>query len=132
MHMGISSKGAQRRHAIGALLFAVAACVAAAVRADEPAGTWTMKSPLPAARGEVAAVALDGKLHALGGSVSGTAGPYHDAYDPATERGGRGRLCRKGAIISPSRSPAAKSMRSAVSSARCIKAPVLALSNMIR
>ncbi|MGA9895962.1 MAG: hypothetical protein WBQ55_27255, partial [Xanthobacteraceae bacterium] len=29
-------------------------------------GTWTFKSPLPAPRAEVAAVALDGKLHALG------------------------------------------------------------------
>ena len=44
-----------------------------------------MKAPLPAPRAEVAAVALDGKLHALGGSVNGTAGPYHDEYDPATD-----------------------------------------------
>ena len=44
-----------------------------------------MKAPLPASRGEVAAVALDDKLHALGGSVNGTAGPYHDEYDPATD-----------------------------------------------
>src|ERR1700726_4121442 len=48
-------------------------------------GTWAMKAPLPAPRAEVAAVAFDGKLHALGGSVSGTAGPYHDEYDPATD-----------------------------------------------
>src|SRR5271163_4090166 len=48
-------------------------------------GTWTVKAPLPAARSEVAAVALDGKLHALGGVASGTSGPYHDAYDPATD-----------------------------------------------
>src|SRR5215471_4092897 len=49
-------------------------------------GTWTMKSPLPAVRAEVAAVALDGKLHALGGSLDGKAGSYHDEYDPATDR----------------------------------------------
>ncbi len=49
-------------------------------------GTWTFKAPLPAPRAEVAVVALDGKLHALGGAVGGTAGPYHDVYDPATDR----------------------------------------------
>ena len=47
-------------------------------------GSWTMKAPLPSARGEVAAVALDGKLHAIGGSVDGKARPFHDEYDPAT------------------------------------------------
>ena len=50
-----------------------------------PPGTWTMKAPLPAPRAEVAAAAFDGKLHAIGGSVSGTAGPYHDEYDPAAD-----------------------------------------------
>src|SRR5262245_45415390 len=39
-------------------------------------GTWTMKSPLSAVRAEVAAVALDGRLHALGGSLDGKAGSY--------------------------------------------------------
>ena len=48
-------------------------------------GMWSVKAPLPSPRAEVAAVALDGKLHALGGSVNGTAGPYHDEYDPATD-----------------------------------------------
>ena len=40
--------------------------------------------PCHAASSEVAAVALDGRLHTLGGSVNGIAGPYHDEYDPAT------------------------------------------------
>ena len=44
-----------------------------------------MKSPLPAVRAEVAAVVLDGRLHALGGSSDGRAGAYHDEYDPATD-----------------------------------------------
>jgi hypothetical protein len=62
----------------------------ATVHAQAPAGSltmkgsWTLKAPLPGARGEVAAVALDGKLRALGGSVDGKAGPYDDEYDPAT------------------------------------------------
>ena len=57
----------------------------ATVNGQSPPGTWTMKAPLPAPRAEVAAAAFDGKLHAIGGSVSGTAGPYHDEYDPATD-----------------------------------------------
>ena len=125
----------QRRHAVGAALFAVAALLAAAVHAQEPpgtgSGTWTLKAPLPAARAEVAAVALDGKLHALGGAVSGTAGPYHDEYDPATDRGARGRRCRKVVTISASRPPAARSTRSAASSARYTKAPAPTPSNTI-
>lgn len=33
----------------------------------------------------MAAVALDSKLHALGGSTNGRAGFYHDEYDPAKD-----------------------------------------------
>jgi N-acetylneuraminic acid mutarotase len=58
-------------------------------------GTWTLKMPLPAPRTEVAALAVDSKLHAIGGSVNGkslrSVGSVHkDAgsgafqYDPAT------------------------------------------------
>jgi hypothetical protein len=36
-------------------------------------GTWTMKSPLPEIRAEVAAVALNGRVHAFGGSLDGMA-----------------------------------------------------------
>jgi Kelch motif len=56
------------------------------VHSQTPAGTWTMKSPLPAVRAEVAAVAHDGRLHALGGSFDGKAGSYHDEYDPTTDQ----------------------------------------------
>jgi hypothetical protein len=48
-------------------------------------GTWTMKSPLSSVRAEVAAVALDGRLHALGGVVDGKSTPHHDEYDPAAD-----------------------------------------------
>jgi N-acetylneuraminic acid mutarotase len=51
-----------------------------------PRGIWTIKSSLPAARAEVAAVALDGKLHALGGVFDSKSVPYHDEYDPATDK----------------------------------------------
>jgi hypothetical protein len=56
------------------------------VHSQTPAGTWTMKSPLPAVRAEVAAVALDGRLHALGGSFDGKAGSYHEEYDPTSDQ----------------------------------------------
>ena len=51
---------------------------------ETSSGIWTMKAPLSAVRAEVAAVAFNGKLHALGGSFDGKAGVFHDAYDPAT------------------------------------------------
>jgi len=34
----------------------------------------------------VAAAALNGRLHALGGSLGGSAGSYHDEYDPTTNQ----------------------------------------------
>jgi len=69
-----------------------------------------MKTPLPAPRAEVAAVAFDGKLHALGGSVNGVAGPYHDEYDPATDNWRPAHRYPKGAIISLWLSQAARFM----------------------
>jgi N-acetylneuraminic acid mutarotase len=44
-----------------------------------------MKSPLSSKRAEVAAVALDGKLHALGGAVDRKSVPDHDEYDPVAD-----------------------------------------------
>ncbi|HLN40739.1 MAG TPA: hypothetical protein VK337_23370, partial [Xanthobacteraceae bacterium] len=87
-----TSVAAQRPLVIGTVLLAGlvwSLTSIATVNGQSPPGTlpgsWTMKAPLPAPRAEVAAVAFDGKLQALGGSVSGTAGPYHDEYDPATD-----------------------------------------------
>ena len=54
--------------------------------AQSDPGSWSMGAPLPSARGEVAAVALGSELHAIGGSVGGTARPFHDVFDPATDR----------------------------------------------
>lgn len=56
-----------------------------AADAQTPLGTWTLKSPLPTARAEVAAVAVDGRLHALGGVVDGKSVSNHDEYDPAAD-----------------------------------------------
>ena len=49
-------------------------------------GSWTMKAPIPLARNEVALAAVAGKVHVIGGGIKGMAGPYHDEYDPATDR----------------------------------------------
>jgi hypothetical protein len=78
----------QRRTVTAAALLATLMCGSTAaemVRGQTAPGTWTMKAPLPAVRAEVAAVALGGKLHAIGGAVNGTAGPYHDQYEPASD-----------------------------------------------
>jgi N-acetylneuraminic acid mutarotase len=46
---------------------------------------WERRAPMPTARGALAVVALDGRLHALGGAADG-ASNAHEVYDPATNR----------------------------------------------
>jgi N-acetylneuraminic acid mutarotase len=67
---------------LGAILLAAAAAPA---QAQGLPGTWTLKAPMAAGvRGEVAAVAYQGKLYAIGGNVAGNAVPRNEVYDPAT------------------------------------------------
>src|SRR5512140_3270980 len=54
--------------------------------ADASLGAWTMRTPMPAVRGEVAAAVANGKLYAVGGNVAGKAVPRNEEYDPATGR----------------------------------------------
>jgi N-acetylneuraminic acid mutarotase len=58
-----------------------------AVQAESPQspGTWTMKTPMPTARAEMAAAVVGGKLYAIGGNIGGTAVPHNTEYDPATD-----------------------------------------------
>ena len=49
-------------------------------------GSWSIRAPYPAAVNEVAVVGVGNKLHVLGGSVLGVAGPYHEVYDPETDK----------------------------------------------
>ena len=52
----------------------------------QSAGNWVMKAPLPAALDEVGVAYVSGKVHVIGGSVLGYTGPYHQEYDPATDK----------------------------------------------
>src|SRR6266852_661043 len=52
----------------------------------QSAGSWVMKAPLPAALNEVSVAYAGGKVHVMGGSVLGFTGPYHQEYDPATDK----------------------------------------------
>src|SRR5579872_6110767 len=49
-------------------------------------GSWAMKAPVPAPLDEVGVVYAAGKVHVIGGSVLGYTGPYHEEYDPATDK----------------------------------------------
>jgi N-acetylneuraminic acid mutarotase len=49
-------------------------------------GSWSLRAPYPAAVNEVAVVGVGNKIHVLGGSVLGVAGPYHEVYDPETDK----------------------------------------------
>src|SRR5262249_61866721 len=49
-------------------------------------GKWSEAAPLPLARDHMAVVAVAGKIHAIGGRLTGPADRTgrHDVYDPAT------------------------------------------------
>src|SRR5579871_1823456 len=65
-------------------------CAASAVQIGDAraqsAGTWSMKSSVPAALSEVAVAYVGGKVHVMGGSVLSVINPYHVVYDPAADR----------------------------------------------
>jgi hypothetical protein len=60
----------------------------AASQTGEAPGTWATKSPLPAARNEIVAVAANDKIYALGGSLrqANYALTRNEEYDPATDK----------------------------------------------
>jgi N-acetylneuraminic acid mutarotase len=69
--------------ALGAALVGLWAALPA--QAQTLVGAWTVKAPIASGkRGEVAAVAYQDKLYAMGGNVDGNAVPRNDVYDPAT------------------------------------------------
>jgi hypothetical protein len=71
-------------------------------RSQGSLGTWTLKAPLPAVRAEVAAIALDGKFHALGGVVNNKSVSSTTNTIRTPTVGAPWRRCRKRAIIWPS------------------------------
>lgn len=52
---------------------------------DAARDTWVLRAPLPTARGALAVAALNGRLHAVGGSDGAPTGA-HEVYDPVTDR----------------------------------------------
>src|SRR5258708_40189705 len=82
-----------RRIAISLRVLALVGSMAAEPVLAQPAsGTWTLKAPMPAPRGETAAIAFGGKLYAIGGNVLTVGAPFaksvprSEEYDPATDR----------------------------------------------
>jgi N-acetylneuraminic acid mutarotase len=79
---------------------------------DPATGRWTQAAPLPRPRDHMVVVAVDGKIHAVGGRFAGNDDMMadHDVYDPATNawtsapplptaRGGVGGTVYKGLIL---------------------------------
>src|SRR3990170_732820 len=66
-------------------VLAACAVVAVSVTVAGAHGGWTKKAPMAAALNEVALAAVGGKVHVIGGSVLGVAGPYHQEYDVAKD-----------------------------------------------
>ena len=67
------------------VLAACAVAAAVATAANAQGGSWSKKAPMAAALNEVALAAVGGKIHVIGGSVLGVAGPYHQEYDIAKD-----------------------------------------------
>jgi N-acetylneuraminic acid mutarotase len=84
---------AMGRIAISLAVLALVGAMAAEPALAQPApGSWTLKAPMPAPRGETAAIAFGGKLYAIGGNVLTVGAPFaksvprNEEYDPATDR----------------------------------------------
>ena len=78
---------------IGVAIVAIAAVAAAGnqvagqVAAPQAGqGTWTLKAPMPVMRDEVSAVAVNGKLYAIGGALAAAAIPHAQEYDPVADK----------------------------------------------
>src|SRR5581483_10740029 len=68
---------------VGGLLLAATAYS----QSGGPQGSWTTKSPLPAARNEVIAVTVNDKIYVIGGAFPRVKYdvPANEEYDPATD-----------------------------------------------
>ena len=58
-----------------------------AMKKPLPTAQWTERAPLPQPRDHMALVAVDGRLHAIGGRLTNPASRVgtHDIYDPKTD-----------------------------------------------
>src|SRR6516225_5438199 len=74
------------RYALTIACVALGAAAAVAQAQAQSIGSWVMKTPMPAALSEVGVAYVNGKVHVIGGSVLGYTGPYHQEYDPATDK----------------------------------------------
>jgi Kelch motif len=53
---------------------------------DLPPGPWTRAAPMPTARSELAAAALDGRIYVAGGIARWGTTAAFEAYEPARDR----------------------------------------------
>jgi hypothetical protein len=55
---------------------------------DPRSGGWTDAAPLPTARDHMVVIAVDGKIHVIGGRLKSPVDRTgeHDIYDPATDK----------------------------------------------
>ena len=79
------------RRSMRSAAIAIAGLTVVATARSQPAGapgSWSARTPLPVARNEVAAVALNGKIYVLGGSYPRQKYDVADngEYDPAVDR----------------------------------------------
>src|SRR6266542_3669138 len=81
----VQGEGVMRSVGVSLAAVTIVAVMLAIPAAAQP-GTWTLKTPRPDITNEAAAVAIDGKLYAPGGSKQSKSMTRLDEYDPATDR----------------------------------------------
>src|ERR687897_1704641 len=76
----------ERVRALDACLFLLQSLSGCAAAQGVAEGPWTRAAPMPTARSELAAVALDGRIYLAGGIAQWGTTAAFEAYDPATDR----------------------------------------------
>jgi N-acetylneuraminic acid mutarotase len=76
----------ERVRALSACLLLLSALGGCAAAQSVSQGPWTRAAPMPTARSELAAAALDGRIYVAGGIAQWGTTAAFEAYDPATDR----------------------------------------------
>jgi N-acetylneuraminic acid mutarotase len=76
----------ERVRALTACLLLLPSLWGCAAAQEATHGPWTPVAPMPTARSELTAAALDGRIYAAGGIAQWGTTAAFEAYDPATDR----------------------------------------------
>jgi hypothetical protein len=76
----------ERARAVIAILWLLQSLLGCAAAQEATQGPWTRVAPMPTARSELAATALEGRIYVAGGIAQWGTTAAFEAYDPTTDR----------------------------------------------